>query len=63
MFEMYVRSLNPDDETFRAFMSKYVTDRGIEDPGGAPYHMLYKIIKQGIREYLQRPKPEPHQNK
>ncbi len=57
MFEMYVRNINPDEERFNAFISNYLAERSVKDPQALPYSELYKVIKDGIREYLkQQPK-------
>ena len=57
MFEMYVRNVNPDEERFNAFISDYLAERGVKDPQTLPYSELYKVIKDGIREYLKRQQP------
>ncbi len=54
MFEMYSRNINPDDEHFKAFIASYVTEKGVKDPQALPYSELYKVIKDGIREYLKQ---------
>ncbi len=52
MFERYVRNINPDDTHFQAFISKYVEENLARDPNTIPYSELYKVIRNGIREYL-----------
>lgn len=52
MFERYVRNINPDDAHFKAFISKYVEEKLARDPNTTPYSELYKVIRNGIREYL-----------
>ncbi len=54
MFEMYVRNIDPDEEGFQSFISKYVTNRGVKDPEATPYYELYNMIKEGIREYMRQ---------
>jgi hypothetical protein len=52
MFEMYVRNIDPEEEHFKVFISSYLVESGVKDPEALPYSELYKIIKDGIREYL-----------
>ncbi len=63
MFEMYVRNINPDEERFNAFISNYLTERGVKDPQTLPYSELYKVIKDGIREYLKQQLPKSRSKK
>ncbi len=54
MYERYIRNVNSDDESFKSFLSNYLSQRGVKDPKAIPYSKLYAIIKEGIREYLKR---------
>jgi hypothetical protein len=54
MYERYIRNVNPDDEQFKSFISNYIAQRGVKDPQAVPYSELYRIIKEGIREYLKQ---------
>jgi hypothetical protein len=57
MYERYIQNVNPDDERFKSFMSDYVAQRGVKDPQAVSYSELYRIIKEGIREYLKQGQP------
>jgi hypothetical protein len=57
MFERYVQNINPDDERFREFVSNYLEKKNVKDPRVLPYTELYKLIKEGIREYLRQQRP------
>ncbi len=63
MFEMYVRNINPDEERFNAFISNYLAERGVKDPQTLPYSELYRVIKDGIREYLKQQQPKTRSKK
>ena len=63
MFEMYVRNINPDEERFNIFISNYLAERGVKDPQTLPYSELYKVIKDGIREYLEQQQPKKRPKK
>ncbi len=63
MFEMYVRNINPDEERFNIFISNYLAGRGVKDPQTLPYSELYKVIKNGIREYLKQQQPKTRSKK
>jgi hypothetical protein len=52
MFELYSATINPDDQKFQEFIRNYVSSKEPKDPQTIPYSALYKIIKEGIREYL-----------
>jgi hypothetical protein len=54
MFERYARNIDPKEERFQAFISKYIADKGITNIRAVPYVQLYKIIKKEIREYCAR---------
>jgi hypothetical protein len=63
MFEMYARNINPEEERFQAFISKYIADKGITNIRAVPYVQLYTLIKEGIREYLRIQEPAARQSK
>ena len=63
MFEMYARNINPDEERFNIFISNYLGERGVKDPQALPYSELYKVIKDGIREYLKQQQPKTRSKK
>jgi hypothetical protein len=63
MFEMYARNINPDEERFNIFISNYLAERGVKDPQAIPYSELYKVIKDGIREYLKQQQPTTRSKK
>ena len=56
MFELYSATINPDDQKFQEFIRNYVASKEPKDPQTIPYSQLYKIIKEGIREYLNQKK-------
>lgn len=55
MFERYRQNIDPGDERFIAFISRYLLERNVNDPKAVPYSELYRVIKAGIREYLAQP--------
>jgi hypothetical protein len=54
MFQRYVQNINPEDDRFHAFIGHYLAERDVKDPKAIPYSQLYKLIKEGIREYLRQ---------
>ncbi len=54
MFQLYVQDINPESELFLAFITKYLERKNVTNPRAVPYPELYKLIKEGIREYLHR---------
>jgi len=56
MFELYSATIDPDDQKFQEFIRNYVASKEPKDPQTIPYSQLYKIIKEGIREYLNQKK-------
>jgi hypothetical protein len=54
MFELYTRNIDPEDEVFHTFIKNYVASTKSRDPETLAYSDLYKIIKEGIREYLKQ---------
>jgi hypothetical protein len=53
-FELYARNIDPDDADFQAFIRHYVSTKETKNPESIPYLELYKIIREGIREYLKK---------
>jgi len=51
-FQRYAQNIDPDDESFLTFISNYLSEKRVEDPKLLPYSQLYKLIRDGIREYL-----------
>ncbi len=56
MFELYSATIDPDDQKFQEFIRNYVASKEPKDPQTILYSQLYKIIKEGIREYLNQKK-------
>jgi hypothetical protein len=54
MFELYAQNINPDNPEFQTFIKRYVANRDTRGPETIPYSKLYAIIREGIREYLQK---------
>ena len=52
MFERYAQNIDPESERFLTFISRYLTERKVDNPRTIPYQELYMVIKQGIRDYL-----------
>jgi len=59
MFEFYIRNIDPDDEHFQAFIRNYVSTKEFKDPQTLPYSVLYKILQEGIRQYISQKKEGP----
>jgi len=59
MFELYSANINLDDQKFQKFIRNYVASKEPKDPQTIPYSQLYKLIKEGIREYISRKKERP----
>lgn len=59
MFELYSANINPDDQKFQEFIRQYVTSKDPKDPQTIPYSQLYKIVREGIREYMNQSKARP----
>ena len=59
MFELYSANINPDDQKFQEFIRNYVASKEPKDPQTIPYSQLYKLIKEGIREYISQKKERP----
>jgi len=52
MFELYSRKINPDDASFQTYIQQHVSKKDPRKVDSIPYSELYKIIKDGIREYI-----------
>jgi len=52
MFEFYSRSVNPDDPKFQTYIKWYISTKDSRSPDSVPYSELYKMVKEGIREYI-----------
>jgi hypothetical protein len=59
MFELYISKINPEDRQFQQFISRYVTTQGVKDPEAITYSELYKVVRNGIREYVKQVKERP----
>ena len=54
MFELYSRTIDPDDPQFQTYIEHYLSEVDPRTPEAIPYSELYKIIKKGIRDYIHR---------
>ncbi len=54
MFELYSQNINPDDADFQHYIQQYVMKKDTRPPDTIPYSELYKVIKEGIREYVHK---------
>lgn len=63
MFERYIRNTNPEEERFQVFLSNYIAEKGVKEIQVLPYSELYKVIKEGIREYLRKQESGARQEK
>jgi len=52
MFQLYEQNINPESEHFLTFITQYLEMKNVTNPRAVPYPELYKLIKNGIREYL-----------
>jgi len=52
MFQLYAQNINPESEHFLTFIAKYLETKNVTNPRAVTYPELYKLIKNGIREYL-----------
>lgn len=52
MFELYLRNIDPDDANFQTYIQQCVSKKDPRKPDSIPYSELYKIVKDGIREYI-----------
>jgi hypothetical protein len=56
MFELYIREIDPEDQRFQEFISNYVASKGVKNPETVTYSVLYKIVQNGIREFIRQGK-------
>lgn len=63
MFQRYEQNIKLE-QSFLTFISQYLAERQVKDPKALPYSQLYKLIKDGIREYLRLREREhqPHKS-
>ena len=54
MFELYKRQIDPNDVKFQTFIKQFLQSREPRNPEAIPYSELYKILREGIREYIQQ---------
>ena len=54
MFELYAQGIDPDNTEFQTFIKRYVASKDARAPETIPYSKLYMMIKEGIRDYLQK---------
>ncbi len=59
MFELYSANINLDDPNFHEFIRKYVAGKEQNDLQSVPYSQLYKMVREGIREYMNQRKVGP----
>ncbi len=63
MFQLYSQNINPDSEHFLTFITKHLEMENVTNPTAVPYPELYKLIKDGIREYLHQQETSGSPNK
>jgi hypothetical protein len=56
MFELYSENIDPGNQNFQEFIRNYVATIEPKDPQTIPYSQLYKVIKEGIREFMSQKK-------
>jgi hypothetical protein len=54
MFELYSRKIDPDDTNFQTYLKRYLSAKDNRGPESIPYSELYKMVKEGIREYIHK---------
>ncbi|HUK26971.1 MAG TPA: hypothetical protein VLV31_00990 [Candidatus Acidoferrales bacterium] len=54
MFELYASKINPHDPHFQEFISNYIAAKGVKNPESLRYVELYKLIQEGIREFIKQ---------
>ena len=55
MFQHYQQNIDPQDERFVGFIAQYLRDRDVRASKAMKYFELYRLIKEGIRAYLNEP--------
>ena len=63
MFQLYAQNIDPESEHFLTFITKYLEMKNVTNPRAVPYPELYKLIKNGIREYLHQQESRGRPNK
>jgi hypothetical protein len=56
MFELYSNHIDPDNGDFQAFIKNYLSTKDTRQPEHMPYPQLYRNIRDGIREYIEKTK-------
>jgi len=56
MFQLYTQNIDPNNPDFQTFIKRYVVTRDTRKPEVIPYSELYRIVREGIREYLHKSK-------
>jgi hypothetical protein len=59
MFEFYTRKIDPEDVRFQEFISSYVAAKNVKNPETVRYVELYKIVQDGIREFIEQRNERP----
>lgn len=59
MFEHYSANINPEDPSFQEFIRKYVAKKEQKDAQTVAYSELYKIVREGIQEYMTQTRGNP----
>jgi hypothetical protein len=54
MFELYSRNIDPEDTEFQTYIQRYISAKDPRKPESIQYSELYKMIKEGIREYIHK---------
>jgi hypothetical protein len=61
MFQRYAQNIKPGDKNFLAFISNHLREKDVGDPKLLPYSQIYRLVKEGIREYLRLQERERQQ--
>jgi hypothetical protein len=59
MFQRYAQNIDPEDERFIGHITHYLIEKGVKDPKSLVYSDLYKLIKEGIGQYLRKQESRP----
>jgi len=52
MFQYYAENVDPASREFQEYITKYLKEKTSTNAAALPYSQLYKLIKQGVEEYL-----------
>ena len=63
MFQRYAQNTDPEDERFVGYITHYLIEKGVKDPKSLVYSDLYKLIKEGIGQYLRKQESRPAKKK